>query len=87
MKKKNRKRRKRNLSARHEPRTVHAKRRERTQKKRVESASPPWLRILSSDIENDPSADVSGGLLSRPNGRHQAQDLDPYVPEDDSRSR
>jgi hypothetical protein len=87
MKKKKRKHRKRTPSARHEAPAVHAKRRASVQEKKAECAPPPWLRILSSGIEDDASTQVSGGLLSRRNGRHQSQDLDLYIPEDNSRSR
>ena len=87
MKKKNRKQRKRRQVARHAMRAVQAKRRKSVQKKKVESVSTPWLRIVPSSIEDDPSTDVSGELSSRRNGRRQPRDLDLYIPEHDLRSR
>jgi hypothetical protein len=86
MKKKNRKQRKRKQFARHELRAVHAKRRESTKKKIVEYASPPWLRIVPSGIEDDPSTHVPRGLASLRNGRRQPRDLDLYIPEGTLRS-
>jgi hypothetical protein len=56
-------------------------------KKKVESASPQWLRILSTRIEDDSSTDVSRGLFTHRNGRRQPRDLDLYTPEHDLRSR
>ncbi|MGA7796741.1 MAG: hypothetical protein WCA19_27240 [Candidatus Acidiferrales bacterium] len=87
VKNKNRKHRKRRQSARLEGRAVHAKRRGSVRKKKVKRASPPWLRVLSGGIEDDPSTNVSGGLFSLRNGRRQRRDLDLYIPEDNSRSR
>jgi hypothetical protein len=87
MKKKNRKQRKRRQAARHEVRAVQAKRRKSVQKKKVESMSTPWLRIVPSAIEDDPGTDVSSGVSSNRNGRRQPRDLDLYIPERDLRSR
>jgi hypothetical protein len=87
MKKKNRTQRKRRQSARHEIRAVHAKRRGSAQKKKVECASPPWLRIVPSAIEDDPSTNVSRGFFSLRNGKRQTRDLDLYIPESNLRSR
>ena len=87
MKKKNRKQRKRRQAARREGRAVQAKRRKSVQKKKVESASTPWLRIAPTGIEDDPSSDVSRGLFSDRNGRRQPRDLDLYIPEHDLRNR
>src|SRR4029077_5850727 len=86
MKKKNRKQRKRRRSARHEVRAVQAKRRKSVQKRKVESASPPWLQIVSSGTEDDTSTNVSRELFSPRNGRRQPRDLDLYIPEDTLRS-
>jgi len=87
MKKKNRRQRKRRQSARRDVRAVHAERRESANKKKVESASPPWLRIVPSSIEDDPRTDVSKGLFSPRNGRRRPRDLDLYIPEEKLRSR
>jgi hypothetical protein len=87
MKKKDRKQRKHKQFARHELQAVHAKRRGSVKKKKVKRASPPWLRILSGGIEDDPSENVSRGLFSLRNGRRQPRDQDLYIPEDSSRSR
>jgi len=87
MKKKKRKQRKHRQSARHDARAVPARRRESAKKKKVECASPPWLRIVSSGIEDDSRTDVSGGLFSLRNGGRQPRDLDLYIPEDKTRSR
>jgi hypothetical protein len=87
MKKKNRKQRKRGQAARHKVGAVHTKRRKSVQEKKIESASPPWLRILSTIIEDDSSTEVSRGLFSHRNGRRQPRDLDLYTPEHDSRRR
>jgi hypothetical protein len=51
MKTKNRKKRKRRPSARHEERSVEAKKRASIQKKNAGYAPPPWLRILSTAAE------------------------------------
>jgi hypothetical protein len=87
MKKKKREQRKRKQFARHQLRVVHAKRRGSMPKKKVERASTPWLRIVPSAIEDDPSTDVSRGLFSLRNGRRQPRDQDLYIREDSSRSR
>jgi hypothetical protein len=86
MKKKNRKRDPRRRTARLEVLPVHTKRRGAAKKtKKVENASTPWLRVLSSGIDDEPA-----GLresFSRRNGRRQSPDVDLYVPEHKSRSR
>jgi hypothetical protein len=87
VKKKNRNQRKRRRPARHEARAVQAKPRKGATKKKVELASPPWLRISPNDIEEDTRTDVSRRLLSLRNGRRQPRDLDLYIPEDNLRSR
>jgi hypothetical protein len=87
MKKKNRKQRKRWNSARHDVRAVRAKRRKSVKKKKVESASAPWLRIVPPGIEDDPSPDFSRGPFSQRNGRRQPRDLDLYIPENEFRGR
>ena len=74
-------------TGRHEERTVHAKRHASVERKDVGSASPPWLRILSTDAEDVPSSDVSRGLFSHRNSRRQPRDLDLYIPEDNSQNR
>jgi hypothetical protein len=85
--KKNRKQGKHRQSARHGARTVHAKRRESVKKKKVERASPPWLQVLSTGIEDDLRTDVSRELFSRRNGGRRPRNLDLYIPEDNSKSR
>jgi hypothetical protein len=87
VKKKNRKQRKRRQSAPHKARAIPAKRRETVKKKKIERASTPWLRVLSTGIEDDPRAVVSRELLSQRNGRRRPRDLDLYIPEDSLRSR
>jgi hypothetical protein len=87
MKKKNRKQRKRRQTGRHEDRAVHAKRRAGVEKQNSGSASPPWLRILSTAAEDGQSSDASRGLFSLRNGRRQLRDLDLYIPKDNSQSR
>jgi hypothetical protein len=87
VKKKNRKQRKRRQSAQYKARAVPAKRRESVKKKKVERASPPWLRVLSNGIEDDPRAEVSRELLSQRNGRRRSRDVDLYIPEENLGSR
>ncbi len=87
MKKKTRNQRKLRKSARHEVPTVHAKRRGNAQKKKIKCPSTPWLRIVPSAIEDDPSTDVSRRLFSLRKGRRQPRDLDLYIPEADLQSR
>jgi hypothetical protein len=66
---------------------VHAKRRESAHGTDVECAPTPWLRIVPTAIEDDPSMDAGRGLFSLRNGRRQPRDLDLYIPEDNSQSR
>ena len=87
MKAKKRKQLKRTRSTRHELRAVHAKRRPRRKTKNSGAASSPWLRMVPTNIEDEPGADVVRGFLSNRNGRRQPRDLDLYIPEDRSRTR
>jgi hypothetical protein len=87
VKKKNLKQRKRRQSAQYKARAVQAKRRESVKKKKVECVSPPWLRVLSNGIEDDPRTYVSRELFSQRNGRRRPRDLDLYRSEDKLRSR
>jgi hypothetical protein len=87
MKKKDQSQRKRRQSARRELRVVHAKRRGNARKKKVECASPPWLRIVPSAIEDDPTTNVSRELFLLRKGRRQPRDLDLFIPESKLRSR
>jgi hypothetical protein len=81
------KKRKRSQSARHEARAVTAKRRKSVKKKKVECVSTPWLRIVPNGIEGDPRTEASRGFFTQRNGRRQPQDLDLYIPENNSRNR
>jgi hypothetical protein len=87
MKKKNRKRRKRRQSARHVGAGVHAKRRDRIEQKKTDTASVPWLRIIPTGIEDDSRTNVSRGSLFFRNGRRHSPDFDLYLPEENSRTR
>jgi hypothetical protein len=81
------KKKKHKQSARHEVRAVHRKRRESAPKKNVESATIPWLRMVPSDIEDDPNVNTSRGPSPLRNGKRQPRDLDLYTPEHNLRRR
>jgi hypothetical protein len=83
----NKKKRKRSQSARRETRAVKAKKRQKVKKEKLETFSPPWLRIVSNGIEGDASSEPSRGFFSQRNGRRRPQDLDLYIPENNSRNR
>ena len=87
MKKKNGKQRKRRQSARHEVRAVQARLRKNVEKKKVECASTPWLRIVPDRIEDDAGKKAPRGLFALSNGRRQPLDTDVYIPENNLRSR
>jgi len=82
MKKKIGKQGKQRVPARHEVRTVHAKRRRTVKKKKIELVAAPWLRIVPNGREDEPGAEDFREPFSRRNGRRQPRDLDLYTPGD-----
>jgi hypothetical protein len=87
MKSKNRKLLKHRKTPRHHVQSVPANRRRSVKKNKVERASTPWLRIVPTGIDDEPSAENFREFLSHRNGRSQPQDLDLNTPEDNFRSR
>jgi hypothetical protein len=75
--------------ARHETRTVHAKRRRivKKKKKKSEPAVTLWLKMVPTGIEDEPRAEDFREFFSHRNGRRHPRDLDLYTPEEKPRRR
>jgi hypothetical protein len=82
MKKKTRSPRKRRQTARHAVRTTSPKRRTNSKRNRSGNAPAPWLRLMSSEIDDELRAEDFRNFFSPRNGRRQPRNMDLYIPED-----
>jgi hypothetical protein len=87
MKKKKQKRRKRRRNARHEIRAAHAKRSKPAKNSHPMPPSTPWLRMISTSVEDESGGSDSRGLFAQRTGRRQSSETDLYVPAHDPRNR
>src|SRR5258707_12861764 len=87
MKRKNRKQVKHRRPARRQAQSVRANRRRGAKKNKGDRASTPWLRIVPTGIDDEPSAENFREFSSHRNGRRQPRALDLYTPDDKSRNR